>query len=98
MLMLAMYFCAVAPVSATRPRSWRLRLPLLWLLRCFLPAWLRFSLPLADTRNRFLEALWLFCLGMVQSSAPVGACVVRKRSCPRRGTSIVETDDRTGQG
>src|SRR5262249_30696488 len=42
----------------------------LGLLRCFLPAWLRFSLPEAVTRKRFFEALWVFIFGM---AAPSGS-------------------------
>src|SRR5262249_31667374 len=34
-------------------RSWDLRLAVLGLFRCFLPAWARFSLPEAVTRKRF---------------------------------------------
>src|SRR5262245_51459639 len=59
-----MYLLATRPTSTTFLRSWRLRLPVLWLFKCFLPAWLRTSLPLAVTRKRFLEALCVFILGM----------------------------------
>src|SRR5205085_7034619 len=58
------YFLANLVVARTPPRSCRLRLPLLWLFRCFLPACVRRSLPLADTRKRLREALCDFCLGM----------------------------------
>ena len=41
----------------TSSRKWRLRLPVLWLFRCFLPAWTRLSKPDAVTRKRFFDAL-----------------------------------------
>src|SRR5258708_3967098 len=59
-----MYLLARRPPSTILARNWRLRLPVLWLLRCFLPAWLRLSRPEAVTRKRFLDALWVFILGM----------------------------------
>src|SRR5262249_43260758 len=59
-----MYFFDSLAASMTTPRRWRLRLPVLWLSKCFLPAWRRFSLPSAVTRKRFFEALWVFILGM----------------------------------
>src|SRR5262245_1384705 len=65
--MFLMYLAATRPTSTTGRRSWRLRLALLGLLRCFLPACDRFSLPWAVTRKRFLEALCVFILGMVVS-------------------------------
>src|SRR4051812_50977 len=69
-------------------RRWRLRLPVLWLLRCFLPAWLRFSLPVALTRKRFLAPLCVFILGIV-ITIPAGAL---GRPCtPKRKGPLVHT-------
>src|SRR5262249_4776734 len=68
----------------TDPRRWRLRLPVLGLLRCFLPACLRLSLPVAVTRKRFFDALCVFILGMV---AP-GFLVSRRGGRPPRFASI----------
>ena len=42
------YFLATRPTSAILARSWRLRFFVFGLFRCFLPAWLRFSRPVAD--------------------------------------------------
>src|SRR5215510_11345246 len=61
---MAMYFLANAGVATVGWRSCRLRLPVLWLFRCFLPAWLRLSLPVPVILNRFLDALCVFCFGM----------------------------------
>src|SRR5262245_16136500 len=96
----AAYFAATSPVSKSLARRWRLRLPVLWLFRCFLPAWLRLSLPLAVTRKRFREALCDFCFGMGRIHRlslneknrfehPPGA---------RKGVSIVGNSTRPGRG
>src|SRR5262249_20966976 len=63
-----MYLRANLPPATIGSRRWRLRLPVLGLFRCFLPAWLRLSLPVAVTRKRFFDALCVFILGIV---APV---------------------------
>src|SRR5260370_21263328 len=63
--MILTYFLPSLPVSITMPRRCRLRLADLWAFRCFLPACRRFSLPLALTRKRFKELLWVFIFGMV---------------------------------
>src|SRR5260370_36298349 len=63
--MLLTYFLPSRPVSMTLPRRWRLRLPDLWLSRCFLPAWRRFNLPEAVTRKRFFDPLCVLIFGIV---------------------------------
>ncbi len=65
-MMARMYFAAVRPTSVTVRRSWRLRFPVLWLFKCFLPHWVRLSFPVPVTLNRFLEALWVFIFGMTR--------------------------------
>src|SRR5262245_16265224 len=70
--MTLIYFLAISPVSMTEWRSCRLRLPVLWLFRCFLPAWLRLSLPVPVILNRFLDALCVFCFGMTHHLAASG--------------------------
>src|SRR5437667_9904209 len=62
-----MYFLIRFLLSITASRKCRLRLPVLWLSRCFLPACRRFNLPVAVTRKRFLLALWVFISGMAVS-------------------------------
>src|SRR6266849_1957893 len=62
-----MYFLLILPASMIVPRRWRLRLPVLWLSKCFLPACRRLSLPEAVTRNLFFDPLWVFIFGMVVS-------------------------------
>src|SRR5262245_12614698 len=57
-------FVANLSVTVTGRRRRCLRSPGLWLFRCFLPALFRFSLPLAVTRKRFLELLWVFNFGI----------------------------------
>src|SRR5207253_2414345 len=47
------------------PRSWRLRLPVLWAFRWRLPHLCRLTLPLAVILNRFLALLFVFIFGMV---------------------------------
>src|SRR5438105_1493812 len=83
-----MYFLDNLLVSTTTSRSWRLRLPVLWLSKCFLPACRLFSFPVAVTRNRFLEALCVFILGMalplVRGSRPKPA------ACPRLPSGQIE--------
>src|SRR5687768_232389 len=59
-----MYLRAMACPSTMVWRRPRLRLPVLWLFRWRLPAWARLILPPADTRKRFLDALWVFIFGM----------------------------------
>src|SRR5436190_15688498 len=71
------YFLPSLPPWITCERKWRLRLPLFGLFRCFLPACLRLSLPLAVTRKRFLEPLWVFILGMLMHQKK-GALVFTK--------------------
>src|SRR5258708_33537094 len=66
-----MYLDGNFPVSTSGARRWRLRLPVLGLLRCVLPAWLRLSLPVAVTRKRFFDALWVFILGTVAPTFPM---------------------------
>src|SRR5262249_28099626 len=58
------YFFSSRLVSTILPRRCRLRLPVLWLFRCFLPAWLRLSLPVSVSRKRYLAALWVWAFGM----------------------------------
>src|SRR5580765_7872486 len=60
------YLLASRPTSTLLARRWRLRLPVLWLFRCFLPAWLRFSLPLELTRKRFRAPLCVFVFGIFE--------------------------------
>ena len=76
----------LAAVSTTLARSWRLRLPVLWLFKCFLPAWLRFSLPVAVTRKRFFDALWVFILGMVAPFQSPARAAAEKERGPWRST------------
>src|SRR5262249_62341747 len=64
LFMCSTYLLAIVLVSTMVPRRLRLRLVDLWLLRWRLLAMARLSLPVAVTRNRFLDALWLFILGM----------------------------------
>src|SRR5207248_1321024 len=82
------YRLANAGVATVGLRSCRLRLPVLWLFRCFLPAWLRLSLPLAVTLKRLRDALWVFIFGMVVSlSGPrPGRCHPAGHAGPGRGS------------
>src|SRR5262245_40846330 len=63
--MASTYLLATRPVSTSFLRKCLLRFEVLGELRCFLPAWGRFSLPLALTRKRLTEPLCVFILGMV---------------------------------
>src|SRR5207249_7385751 len=67
--MTVMYFLILFLLAMTVSRRCRLRLPVLWLSKCFFPAWRRFNLPEAVTRKRFLLPLWVFILGMAVSGA-----------------------------
>src|SRR5262249_12402514 len=78
------------PVSMTVPRRWRLRLPVLWLSRCFLPAWRRFSLPLAVTRKRFLAPLWVFIFGMFQSFQSAFTLASKRKRAPGKYAGVPE--------
>src|SRR5207253_1151274 len=91
-----MYFLASLPVSMPGSRRWRLRLPVLWLFRCFLPALCRFSLPVAVTRKRLRDALWVFIFGMVTPSETKGPLESARGRKFRKG--IVATRARRGQG
>src|SRR5256885_2875071 len=71
--MISTYFLDSLLSWTTSSRRWRLRLPVLWLSRCFLPAWWRLSFPEAVTRKRLRDALWVFILGMVTPWVPAGA-------------------------
>src|SRR5579884_2106661 len=84
--MILTYFAASRPPSMTVPRRCRLRLPVLWLSRCFLPAWRRFSLPVPVTRKRFFEPLWVFILGMARSLPRLRAAArpEKKKRAPGR--------------
>jgi hypothetical protein len=62
--MILMYLDANLSVSVIGRRKWRLRLAVLGLFKCFLPACLRFIFPLAVTRKRFLAPLCVFNFGM----------------------------------
>jgi len=59
---------SAATLSAVGLRSRRTRLPLLWLIRCDDPQRLCWTLPLAETLNRFFIPLWVFSLGMIDTS------------------------------
>src|SRR5438445_12417100 len=63
--MILTYLLGSLPVSTWPARRWRFRLPDLGLFRCFLPALLRASLPLAVTRKRLRAPLWVFTFGIV---------------------------------
>src|SRR5439155_4816161 len=65
--MILTYLLGSLPVSTCPARRWRFRLPDLGLFRCFLPALLRASLPLAVTRKRLRAPLWVFIFGIVVS-------------------------------
>src|SRR5690554_6104344 len=56
------------------PRSLRVRLGLMPVARWLVPAWRCFALPLAVSRNRFLVALCVFCLGIVPTPCSVPQC------------------------
>src|SRR5947209_17774862 len=77
--MILTYFFSSRLVSTSLARRCRLRLPVLWLFRCFLPAWLRLSLPEAVTRKRFLEPLCVFILGMVPTLSTFPRRLHRKK-------------------
>src|SRR5262249_60822543 len=64
-----MYFLASRVVWIRAGRSWRFRLPVLWLSRCFLPAWRRLSLPLAVALKRLREPLCVFIFGIGHPAA-----------------------------
>src|SRR5688500_5896811 len=79
-----MYFCATVPISPILPRRWRLRFLALWLLRCFLPACVRFSFPFAVMRKRFGDALWGLIFGMTILRAPHRSSVKNNNSLRER--------------
>src|SRR5271157_1418801 len=59
---------SAATLSVDCLRNRRTRLPLLWLIRCDDPHRLCWTLPLAETLNRFFIPLWVFSLGMIDTS------------------------------
>jgi hypothetical protein len=76
--MMLIYFRASLPPSMTTRHSFRLRLLVLWLFKCFLPACVRLSRPVAVTRKRFFEALCVFCFGtMAPGVASFGRALAR---------------------
>src|SRR5947199_9075904 len=83
--MATMYFRAIRPISTTGARRCRFRLPGLWLLRCFLPAWLRLSLPVPVTVKRLRDPLCVFILGMVDLY-PVGQAASLPESRPKENS------------
>src|SRR5207244_9876129 len=82
--MMSLYFLARASDRVIGSRKWRLRLPLLGLFKCFLPAWRRFSLPVPVMRKRFLAPLCVFILGManpcLRAAGPAALGVKTKRA------------------
>src|SRR5207245_6282726 len=76
------YLLGSRPTWTGLARKWRLRLPLLGLFRCFLPAWLRFNLPFAVTLNRLRELLCVLVLGMVPYPLQIDG---HFRTCPPNG-------------
>src|SRR5262245_291363 len=90
--MIATYFLDNSLSWTTSSRRWRLRLPVLWLSRCFLPARWRLSLPEAVTRKRLREALWVFILGMVHRwSRPGQGASARRPAATKQKEPRVQT-------